>query len=321
MSSDARYVGPVERLIYLRTLPSFGALPPEELAHLARNTHERFFRRGSRLLEEGREAAHVYFIVEGTVSTRRGGRVMQIIEPPWAVGFLPVLSNDPEGTEARAESDVVALELSGDDLLDAMEDNFSLLEAGIRLMSKQLAELQERLESRGLLERTEATPGPAIPHPLDLVQRLVLLRRNGPFRTASLDPLSELARRYVEVRHEPGSVLWRAGDPSSWGLHLVHGVVACNAPDGRRSFRMGHGSVLGLSEALGRAPRSYDAIAETQIVGLRAETNTFVDMLEDNFDIGLSFMRFLATLLTRLYERVAAADAASIEAAQAVPGT
>ena len=321
MNTDARYVGPVERLIYLRTLPSFGTLPPSELAHMAHNTHERYFKRGARLLEEGREAAHVYFIVEGTVSTRRGGRIMQLIEPPWALLFLPGLGKDPQGTNRLAETYRGALVIIADDLLDAMEDNFSLLEAGIRQMSKQIAEQQERLESRGLLSRTEPTPGPPVPYPLDLVQRLVLLRRNGPFRKASLDPLSELARRYVEVRYEPGSILWRAGEPSDWGLHLVHGVVACSAPDGKRSFRMGHDSVLGLSEALGRAPRSYDAVAETQVVGLRAETENFIDMLEDNFDIGLAFMRFLATLLTQLYEREAAADAASIEAAQAVPGT
>ena len=318
---DARYVGPVERLIYLRTLPTISLLPPGELAQMAHNTRERFFKKGSRLIEEGREAGHVFFIVEGVVSTRREGRIMQLIEPPFAVGFLPVLSHDPNGIEARAETDVVALELSADDLFDAMEDNFSLVEQGIRQMSKQLAEQQQRLESRGLLERTEPIPGPAVDHPLDLVQRLVLLRRSGPFKDTSLDPLSELARRNIEVRYEPGAVLWRAGEPSSWGLHIVHGIVRCEAPDGTRSFRMGYDSVLGYSETYGRAPRSYDAIAETQVVGLRGDAEIFFDILEDNFDVGMTFLSFLATILTGLYEKVAAADAANMEAVQAIPGS
>lgn len=307
MTVDARFIGPIERLLYLRSLPSIGELPPGELASIAHFTRERSFRKGERLLVEGEPADKVFFLVEGRVSMRRGGRALREVEAPFAVGFLPVLANDPSGVEVRAEVDTLALELGADELLDAFEDSFTLLEGGIRQLSKQLVELQRELELRGSITREEPTETPYPEQELDLVQRLVLMRKTGPYREASLDPLVEMARRATEVRHEPGDVLWREGEPSTWGMHIAHGVVRCTGDGGKRVFRMGPGSVVGYIETYAGLPRGYEAIAETRVVGLRGDTEAFFDTLEDNFELGMAFIGFLAQLLTRLYDRLAEA--------------
>ncbi len=319
MGRDARFIGPVERLLYLRTLPAIGLLPPPELATVAQNTRERSFGRGQRLMEEGSAADSVFFIVEGRVTARRDGRVLQRVEPPFAVGFLPVLSGDPDGMEVRAETDVLALELSAEDLFDALEDNFTLLEAAVRQFAKQLAEAQRSLEIRGLLTREEPIETPYPEGPLDLVQRLLLFRRGGPYAKASLDSVAEIARRAVEVRYEPGTRLWAEGEQATFGLQVIHGVVSCVGERGARRFRMGPGSVLGMVEANARLSRSYDAVTETRLVALRTETEVLFDVLEDSFELGLSFLRFLASVLTALYERTAEQDAADAEVAQFVP--
>lgn len=215
MATDARFIGPVERLIYLRTLPTLGELPPDEIATIAHQARERSFRRGERLLREGQPARSVFFIVEGQVSTLRDGRVMQRITPPYAVGFLPVLSGAPEGVEARADVDTLTLELAAEDLLDAMEDNFALLEQGVRQLSRQLADVQRTLELQGLLEREEPIETPYPERELDLVDRLTLLRKSGPYRAASMDSLAELARRAEEVRYEPGDVVGEKANPAT----------------------------------------------------------------------------------------------------------
>lgn len=308
MQTDARFVGPVERLLYLRTLPAIGQLPPSELAAIAHYTRERLFRKGSLLLREGEPARAVYFLVDGRASLRRAGRTLRQIEAPFAVGFLPVLARDPNGMEVRAEVDTVALELGADELLDAFEDNFSLLETGVRQLSRQLVEAQRELEAAGALERDEPIETAYPERELDLVQRLVLMRQTGPYRECSLDPLVEIARRAVEVRFEPGDVLWRGGEPSSWGMHIVHGVVRCVGTEPPRRFRLGPGSVVGYIETYGGLPRGYEATAETRVVGLRGDVEVFFDTLEDNFELGIAFVGFLARLLTRLYERMAAPD-------------
>jgi CRP-like cAMP-binding protein len=305
MAIDARFIGPIERLLYLRTLPTIGHLPPAELASIAHYTRERFFPKGAVMLREGEPASSVFFLVEGRASLRRGSKVIRIVEAPFAVGFLPVLARDPNGVEVRAEVDTVALELGAEELVDAFEDNFSLLENGVRQLSRQLAEAQRELELRGRLQRDEPIDTPYPEHELDLVERLVLLRGAGPYKEVSLDSLVELARRSVEARFEEGAVLWREGDPSTWGMHIVHGVVRCVGDGGKRVFRLGPGSVIGYTETYGGLPRGYEAIAETRIVGLRGDTEAFFDAIEDNFDLGIAFVGFMAQLLTRLYERLA----------------
>jgi CRP-like cAMP-binding protein len=305
MTSDARLIGPIERLLYLRTLPTIGHLPPSELASIAHFTRERFFTKGGVMLREGLPASSVFFLVEGRASLRRGGTTIREIEAPFAVGFLPVLARDPNGLEVRAETDVVALELGADELLDAFEDNFSLLENGVRQLSRQLAEVQRELDALGLLRRDEPIETPYPEQELDLVQRLILLRKAGPYREASLDSLVELARRSVEVRFEPGEQLWEDGAVASWGMHIVHGVVRCEGQGGKRVFRLGADSVIGYIETYAGLPRGYRAVTETRVVGLRGDTEAFFDALEDNFELGIAFVGFMAGLLTRLYERLA----------------
>lgn len=309
MSIDARFIGPIERLLYLRSLPTIGELSPNELATVAHFTRERSFRRGELLLREGEPTASVFFLVEGRVSMRRAGRVLREVEAPFVVGFLPVLAHDPNGPEVRAEVDTLALELGADQLLEAFEDSFLMLEGGIRQLSKQLVEIQHDLEVRGLLARDEPVETPYPEQELDLVQRLTLMRRAGPYRQASLDPLIEMARRATELRYEPGDLIWREGEPSTWGMHVAHGVVRCSGDGGERVFRMGPGSVVGYIETYAGLPRGYEAVAETRVVGLRGDTEAFFDALEDNFELGMAFIGFLAQLLTRLYERLADADA------------
>jgi CRP-like cAMP-binding protein len=301
MTADARFVSPIERLIYLRTLPAFGQLPPSELAAIAHHTRERFFKKGAPMMREGEPASSVFFLVEGRALMRRGGRPLRTVEAPFAVGFMPVLARDPDGVECVAEVDTLALELGADALLDVFEDNFSLVETGIRRFAKQLADVQRELELAGGLAREEPIETPYPERELDLVERLVLMRQTGPFRECSLEPLIELCRRVVEVRMEPGEVLWREGEPADWGLHVAHGVIRCSGDDGR-SFRMGPGSIVGYSETYARVPRGYTATAESRAVFLRGSPEVFFDVLEDNVELGMSFLGFIARMLTRLYE-------------------
>ena len=314
MPRDARFVGPVERLLYLRSLPGFVSLGASELATIAYETRERFFKRGQRLFTEGEAARAVHFLVEGRVSVRSQGRILQLIEPPYTVGFLPVLARGNQHVEARVESDTLTLELPAESVHDAFEDSFALLETGVRQLARQFAEVQRKLELRGLVERAPPVDTPYPEAELDLVERLVALRRTGPYVAASLDSLTGLVRRMQEVRFEPGDVLWEEKDPSTYGIHVVHGTVMCVGDDGLRRFPMGPGSVIGYSETLGRIDRTYRATAETRVVGLRGSQDAFLDTLEDNTDLGMAFMGFVSSMLLELCRRLADDDELAAEA-------
>ena len=177
----------------------------------------------------------------------------------------------------------------------------------MRGLSGQLANTQRDLELRGILERSEPRPGPYPETALDTIQRLARLR-TGPWANVNLEPLMELARLAEEVRFESGEVIWRKGEPASYGLNIVHGIVRCTSDDGRRVFRMGDDSVLGYLDANAGGPRPYDAVTETRVVALRLTSEQILDVLEDHQEVGVGFVRFLANIIVELNLKAARAD-------------
>jgi CRP-like cAMP-binding protein len=305
MAADARLIGPVDRLLYLKATAGLDGLGPDDLYAIAQHFQERFFRKGSLLLEEGTLTDRFFLLVEGEISLRRGGRTYRVMKPPGTAGFLSAISQHPAGTEARAEDDCLVLEMKIDDLHSTLEDSFDLLITLVRNLTGDMAQLQRKLELEGLLTREEPAETPYPERPLDLVQRLVIMRRGGPFQNASLNPLAELAERAIELRLPPGTVLWEEGDSAEYGINIVHGVVSCAGDGGRRQFRMGPGSVLGTLETLAQLPRSYRAVTETRVVGLRGNMEVLLDILEDNAELGRAFLEFLASALEKLFEKAA----------------
>lgn len=313
MASIVRFVGAMDRVLLLRSLPNMDTLGAADLAGLATVARERPFRRGDVLQAGGVPARCVHALAEGSATLRWEGKPLRRFEAPFGFGLHDVLGGGADTAEVVAETPGVTLEIPADEVLELLEDNFQLLHRTLLFFAGEFASLQRSLELRGLLPRGPAEPGPYPERPLGFAQRLALVRRRGPFWAAGVEPLAQLVRRQPELRVEPGTVLWRAGDPSGWGGAIVHGVVRCVNASERREFRLGRESALGLSEALTGAPRPYDAVAETRLVLLRSDGEALLDVFEDSPELGLSFARFQASNLVRL--RPAAAALAELEGA------
>jgi CRP-like cAMP-binding protein len=52
-------------------------------------------------------------------------------------------------------------------------------------------------------------------------------------------------------------------------------------------------------------------VAETDVTALRAETEVFLDLLEDHFDMALGFIRSMAQRVIAIREEAAAEQAAA----------
>ncbi len=297
-----KFLSPAERLIFLRGTGFFANLPLDDLVTMAQRSRERFFRRGSIMASEGRALGSHFIIAEGTASLRRGGHTFAHFDAPSTVGALAVLSRDPNGIEIRADTDVLALEQQAHDVFESLEENFSLLEAVLRQLARELSLAQMRVESMGLLQREVPFETPFPEGELDLVDRLTLLRQGSPFKSSSLNALAELARHSKELRFEPGAVLWSEGQASDFGVFIAHGIVRCTGQRPAREFEMGPLSTIGSQETLARLPRSYSAVAKTRVVGLRNDPDSFLDVLENHVELGIGFCTFLAERVLKLYE-------------------
>jgi CRP-like cAMP-binding protein len=306
MRAEDRRVGRMERLLHLRTLPILGTLSPEDLGLVAEQARTRIFRKGDRLLRQGEPIGSVHILVEGRVDLRRGNQDLGRAGPGAGVGGLGYLSRDPEGVEAVAETDVVALELDGDTLDEILEDRFPVLQHILRETSRGLIDLWHEAP-RECLEAQTRISAPGFQSPLDLVQRMLFLREGLPFIRASASALADLARGLVELRFEKGTVLWRRGEPGRQVQMLVAGRVSCASPIQDFCLEPEPGFPLGGLDAVAGVPRWYDAVCETPVVTLSGNAEILFDLFEDNSDVALAYLAQVSRVHLDVLERIVAA--------------
>lgn len=317
MADSVLFVGPLDRVLFLRTVAALEGLEPSELAAIAQHARERSFPRGSTLIAPTSSGETAYLIVDGEVSVERRGRASQQLGPGDAVGLLDLLARSHQELEVRATSDTLTLELDWDAQMDVCEEHFAVLLQYMRYVAKRtIGELQRRVP-----EETPADGGgPHIPlgPQLNFVERILVLSRSHAFSTGSLDALTELAHHVTEVRLEAGTSLWHPGDPADHFLLIVSGVVRGVLPDGWAFTRRSMGTV-GMLEALRRDERWHEAISPVECRALRIDVEPFLDILEDHFDLAIDFTSTLAQSLLELeraHGNVALPDSISVRATE-----
>lgn len=314
-----RFVDVTERAIYLRSIPVAAELPPRVLHLIALSLEEREVDERATVLRAGQPPAGLHLITRGELALKKGGAEVGRLKPPQSIGFLDILARSEASYDAVAAAPTSTLELSADRLAELMEDHFALLQATLRYAAERmLAEMQE-LPEQALAIPPETMPIPIPKRPLDLVERVLILRNMAVFRKTNVNALSVLSERMPEVRVAAGTQLFDIGESPTFSAFLVEGTARCTTADGR-SFVYGPGTAAGGVESLAGKPRWYRAVAQTELVYLRGSADSLVDMMEDNFDLGRDFVAMLATALKMMVGRKLAAGAGALDKKRDVSG-
>jgi CRP-like cAMP-binding protein len=102
----------VERVIFLRKVPLFGSLPPEELQPIADVAEEQVFSDGELLAELGQPGDTMYVIVEGEVAVLGSeGEELALRGAGDFIGEMALISSRPRTASLRAQSPVRVLEI------------------------------------------------------------------------------------------------------------------------------------------------------------------------------------------------------------------
>jgi CRP-like cAMP-binding protein len=301
-SDNLRFVGPLERAAFLRTIGPLAAVDVADLAAFAENARESRYSAGDLILEHGSRVCAYHVVVEGRVRVEGGEHPTPVeLGPRGAFGFLSMLCNAEEGIEARALEDTLVLTIEDDVFFDILEDNFAILVNLVRNLARVTLAERRRTPPDTYLAPAEGLLRKKPSDSIDLVERIALIRRPGsPFERASLEALARLARATPEIRFRAGETIWRTGDPTDHAIVLVAGEVECLAPDGRTMFRVGPGYPLGNLERFTDDPRWFTARAKTDVLGLRGDTEVFLDLLEDHFDMALDLVTTMARNVLRI---------------------
>ena len=249
----ARMVPPLERLLHLKRIPLLSGLPTPEVVALADVAQERFFRKGEVVFREDVPASGALFVVEGRLADFRHGIQVGTVGPGQGIGGMSVLARAEYGSQVVADEDTLALEIDADAILDVLEDRLPILQHMLREVSRQALSLLQKHK----LDPSKVFPMPAGEMPgsaqLDLVDRLLLLRRMPVFDRTSITALAELARTMAQVRFEAGTTLWHEGEPAAAPRD---GLRRERARDGSRRHRVHGRPRLPARRARGARPEA-----------------------------------------------------------------
>jgi len=301
----------MERALLLKTL-GHRELSVAEIAVLVEHARERRFRAGETILRSGERVPAFHVLVEGRVRAE-GGEYLDGRElgPREDLGLLSLLARREKGVDATTLEDTVTLSFDEEVFFDILEDHFPLTHGLVRYLAHSTLELRRLVPPGTYLAPLEGVLRPP-DRPLDLVERILLIRRPGsPFEHSGLDAVTQVARQTPEVHFEKGVTIWKSGDRSDHALILVSGTIACTTQWGISRFRVGPGYPLGNLERFSGDPRWYTATTETPVVAVRTDTEPFLDVVEDHFDMALDLLAGMAKRVIGIRREMAGAAEAA----------
>lgn len=300
MLSELAIQGVRDRMLLLRSLPSFEPLEDQALTLLAEHMRVRACKAGEVLLSLGEPVRHVYVVLEGHVHWYRKGRGTAIADRLQVVGWLTLMARDPDGMHAFTPAEAVVLELPAEVLEHAVEDDFGIARNSMRLGATAIVEGRNGLPSPDPPPPFEI--GVLRPERRTLVERLIDMRGAPLFARANAEALIALTRSSRELRVEPGNYIWRRGEPSTFWFLVEYGRVRCTNAAGETQ-ELGANFVIGIMDALAQVPRSYDAVADTLVVANQIDLEAFLVILENHTELARDYLAFLAHTVLELQAR------------------
>jgi CRP-like cAMP-binding protein len=271
----------LRHVLALRQFPIFAGVAIDELATMAENLVSVRYPAGT-VIAQRRARPALELIVTGRIAA--GGSSWG---PRQVFGALEIAAGRELAETAVAAEDTTTLQLSATDFGEVLEDNFGVLVSALRELSVgmlRLAPPDVQLPSSFVAGR------------LGLVERLIVLRNQLPFRTARLQALATLAHASDDVTWPADTTIVRAGELAAYGLVVVEGTLRVRDEAGATRI-VEAGAATGWLETLAGV-RHRDTIETLSPVrALRSSGTAILDVLEDHTDVGLAMITAFAGVL------------------------
>ena len=128
----------VERLMYLRAIPTFRAVALETLRAVAEHLVAQRYPAGEAIVVEGEPGEHLYVVTEGRVAVSVGGRRVNELGPRQYFGEMALYDGGPRSATVAAAEDTTVLRLGRDALFRLGRQHPELLVGVIRVLSERL---------------------------------------------------------------------------------------------------------------------------------------------------------------------------------------
>jgi CRP/FNR family transcriptional regulator, cyclic AMP receptor protein len=134
----------VEKVLFLKSIDLFRALPGEELAQIAEIAEEQPFAAGEQVFAEGEPGDALYLVVEGAVKVHQGQRQLAHLGVRDVFGEMAVLDSEPRAASVTAVKDAVLLKIARDDFRDILQERPDIGMGVIKVLSRRLRDATRR---------------------------------------------------------------------------------------------------------------------------------------------------------------------------------
>jgi CRP-like cAMP-binding protein len=134
----------VEKVLFLKSIDLFRAMPSEELAQIAEIAEEQAFVAGDPVFAEGEPGDALYLVVEGTVRVHRGDKQLAQLGVRDVVGEMAVLDGEPRSASVTVVKDAALLKIGRDDFRDILTERPEIGMGVIKVLSRRLRETSKK---------------------------------------------------------------------------------------------------------------------------------------------------------------------------------
>jgi CRP/FNR family cyclic AMP-dependent transcriptional regulator len=134
----------VEKVLFLKSIDLFRALPGEDLAQIAEIATEVPVGSGGLVFGEGEPGDALYIVVEGRVKVFRGEKVLAELGERECFGEMSVLDSEPRSASVSAVSEALLLKIGREEFKDILSERPEISLGIMKVLSRRLREANVR---------------------------------------------------------------------------------------------------------------------------------------------------------------------------------
>ncbi|GAB4329307.1 MAG: hypothetical protein Kow0010_13570 [Dehalococcoidia bacterium] len=129
----------------LAQVPLFRELPKKAIERIEKLAHPRTFEKDHVIVKEGDEGVGFFLITSGRVQVTRGDTTLASLGPGEFFGEMALLDNYRRSATVTAAEPTETIALLRSDFIAELRSNPDLAESMLKLMSRRVRELDEKL--------------------------------------------------------------------------------------------------------------------------------------------------------------------------------
>lgn len=137
----------IDRLLFVRRVPIFKELRDDFVVRLASVMDELSFPANYTIFKEGEEGRSLYIVVAGTVKVHIGTQQLAVFPTGESFGEMAVFDTQQRSASATTMEPCKCLELTQEQLYDAIEETPEIAVNIIGVLSRRIRELNEKINA------------------------------------------------------------------------------------------------------------------------------------------------------------------------------